>query len=181
MKFVLALLIGVSLFGMNNAELERMSVSKLVKNSYYTYVCENRWKYINKYRGNDDILSLVAYACLKKRFLIPALDVAKVLTHTKEGRKNATYISTLFLIKKLMIQILNNDDIDVRALKLPKILDNSLGMVFGMVQEGRFTRNGKNITVILNGKKYVVSLNKEFNVVIETFVDESLIKRETYW
>ena len=81
-------------------KLENKNLIELFKGKYYTYICMHRWIFINKYeRKNEKLLSLVAYACLKKNFLTPALDLSKVLRVTKIGRTNATYINTLFLIK----------------------------------------------------------------------------------
>jgi len=113
-------------------KLENKTLMELFNEHYYSYICSKRWNYINEYNNKrEDLLSLVAYACLKKRFITPALDLAKVLKTTKEGRKNATYIVTLFLMKKLLIQLIN-DNIKIEYIKLPEIQDNSLGIVFGV-------------------------------------------------
>jgi hypothetical protein len=147
----------------------------------FSYICDKRWDFINRYNNkNEDLLSLVAYSCLKKRYITPALDLAKVLKITKEGRKNATYIVTLFLMKKLIIQMLN-DDMPVSNLNLPKITDNDLGMVFLYIQEGRFKKESRGIVINTDKSVYKVRLTKRNNVLIEKYRGDKLIKREYYW
>jgi len=148
---------------------------------YYSKICMDRWIYINKYiNKREDLLSLVAYACLQKRYLTPALDLAKVLKKTSLGRKNATYITTLFLMKKLIIEYLF-DDLDIKKIKLPVIKDNLLGIVFENIQKNNFIRKNKQIIIQDKKRKLVVYANKNFNIVIKVFVKDKLNKKEIYW
>ncbi|WP_024792028.1 hypothetical protein [Lebetimonas sp. JS170] len=111
-----------------------MPLNVAFKKGFYYKICDKRWDYINKYiNKREDLLSLVAYACLKRRNLTPALDLAKVLKTTPLGRKNATYITTLFLMKKLILEYIF-DDINLNNIKLPVINDNLLGIVFNYIQ-----------------------------------------------
>jgi hypothetical protein len=129
----------------------------------------------------EDLLSLVAYSCLKKRYITPALDLAKVLKMTKEGRKNATYIVTLFLMKKLIMQIID-DNLQIGNIKLPKITDNSLGLVFGFIEKGAFKKKDKSLEINLTkGKSYRVWISHNNNVVIDTISNGQLQMREYYW
>jgi hypothetical protein len=158
-----------------------MSLLELFNNKYYSYICDRRWQFINKYNNKrEDLLSLVAYACLKKRYLTPALDLAKVLKVTKEGRKNATYIVTLFLMKKLMIQIIN-DDLQIGNIKLPKITDNSLGKMFFYIEKGNYKKLDKTIEIKENEKTYKIWTTNRNNIVIDIIVNGQLKKREYYW
>jgi len=161
--------------------LQNMTLLELFNNKYYTYICDKRWYFINKYNNKrEDLLSLVAYACLKKRYLTPALDLAKVLKVTKEGRKNATYIVTLFLMKKLIMQIIN-DDMSIGDIKLPQINDNTLGIVFSFIEKNHFEK--KDNTLIIKDAKtvYKVKISKNNNVVIDILINNKLKKREFYW
>jgi hypothetical protein len=181
MKKILSLiLLFVFLFSADK-NLDDMTLLQLFNHKYYSYICDKRWKYINEYNNKrEDLLSLVAYACLKKRYLTPALDLAKVLKVTKEGRKNATYIVTLFLMKKLMIQIIN-DDLKVGNIKLPTINDNDLGKVFHFIEEGDYKKSGKDIIITRNNTTYKINMTKRNNVVINIFKNGQLVKREYYW
>jgi hypothetical protein len=148
---------------------------------YYSKICMNRWYYINKYvNKREDLLSLVAYACLKKRYLTPALDLAKVLKTTPVGRKNATYITTLFLMKKLILQYIF-DNIDLRNIKLPIIKDDLLGKVFCKIQNGNFLKERNTIFIKENNKEFVVYPNKNYNIVIKIYINNILNKKVIYW
>ncbi|GAX87385.1 conserved hypothetical protein [Lebetimonas natsushimae] len=156
-------------------------LSSAFQKGFYSRICMNRWFYINKYvNKREDLLSIVAYACLKKRYLTPALDLAKVLKKTALGRKNATYITTLFLMKKLILQYIF-DDIHIRNIKLPIIKDDLLGKIFSNIQEGNFLKEKNSIVIKENNKKFIVYPNKNYNIVIKVFVNNKLTKKVIYW
>jgi len=159
-----------------------VSLPVLFKKGFYTQICNNRWLYINKYVDKrEDLLSIVAYSCLKKGYLVPALDLAKVLKITPMGRKNATYITTLFLMKKLIIEYVF-DDFDLRKVKLPKIKDNLLGVVFNYLATNKINKKTKNgIIISENNKKITININKNYNLIIEMYIDNKLIKKVKYW
>jgi len=163
-----------------SSELKNMTLLQLFNNKQYSYICERRWHYINAYsEKREDLLSLVAYACLKKNNITPALDVAKVLRFTKEGRKNATYIVTLFLMKKFIIQMIE-DNLDIGNINLPKINDNTLGVLFLELEKGNYERKNGSLVVNLGNKMYKLWLKKA-DLVIETYIDGTLKTREYYW
>jgi len=182
MKKVLLIFLFFNFIFADQNNLRNMSLIELFNKKYYSYICEKRWEYINKYNNKrEDLLSLVAYACLKKRYLTPALDLAKVLKVTKEGRKNATYIITLFLMKKIIMQIIN-DNLQIGDLKLPAINDNSLGKVFGLIEKGSFKREKNALEINLSkGTVYKVWISHNCNIVIDTINNGKVVKREYYW
>lgn len=181
MRKILLFLFVLNFLYPSQKNLKKLSLMELFAQKKFSYICDKRWDFINRYNNkNEDLLSLVAYSCLKKRYITPALDLAKVLKITKEGRKNATYIVTLFLMKKLIIQMLN-DDMPVSNLNLPKITDNDLGMVFLYIQEGRFKKESRGIVINTDKSVYKVRLTKRNNVLIEKYRGDKLIKREYYW
>jgi hypothetical protein len=181
MKKILAVILLFKLLFSFDNNLENKSLLELFNGHYYSYICSKRWNYINMYNNKrEDMLSLVAYACLKKRFLTPALDLAKVLKVTKEGRKNATYIVTLFLMKKLLIQLIN-DNIKIDYIKLPQIQDNTLGIVFGLIEKGVYEKHDSEIIIKNNDTVYKLKVSKNNNVVIDTLKKSQLLKREYYW
>jgi hypothetical protein len=151
------------------------------KNGHYSKICMDRWRYINKYvNKREDLLSFVAYACLKKKYLTPALDLAKVLKVTTLGRKNATYITTLFLMKKLILEFIF-DGLDFKSIKLPIIKDDTLGIVFYHIQKNNFTRENGKIVIQIDKETLVVYPNKNYNIVIEHFIDDKLKSKDIYW
>ena len=156
-------------------------IEELFKKKEYTQICKKRWDYINKYRfKNENLLSLVAYSCLKFNYITPALDVAKALVATKEGRDNAVYISSLFLMKKLLISLIK-DNMNIKSLRLPVIKDNLLGKVFYLIQKNGYDKEGGKIIVVDGTKTYNVWLSDDFNVVIAVYQDGKQIKMVYYW
>jgi hypothetical protein len=143
----------------------------------------HRWIYINKYEKKDEkLLSLVAYSCLKKHYLTPALDLAKVLRVTKIGRTNATYINTLFLIKLLTERYIK-DDYPIQDINIPKIEDSLLAKVFYLAQKQKpKIINGSYFEVTDNGLKYRVIFSQDINnIIIKTFKNSQMIKKDKYW
>jgi len=158
-----------------------LSLPVLFKKGFYSQICNKRWDYINKYvNKREDLLSVVAYSCLKKGYLIPALDLAKVLKKTRIGRKNATYITTLFLMKKLILDILL-DDIKRNDIKLPEIKDNLLGIVFAYIINGKYKKEKNHIIIIDKNRKFIISKTKHYNIKIKMYVDNNLTKRKIFW
>ena len=163
-------------------DIKTMSLIDLFNNHDYYYICNKRWFYINKFiNKREDLLSLVAYSCLKKGNLVPALDIAKVLKNTKEGRKNATYIATLFLMKKLIIQVIN-DNLDISPIKLPIIKDYTLGKVYRLLQTNKYQQvDNKKLILKHNDFLYEVLLTERGDLLIKTFKNNNLIKKELIW
>ncbi len=180
MRLLLIVLIFLStLFGDN---LEKMSLMQLFKNKYYSYICMHRWIYINKYeKKNEKLLSVVAYACLKKHFLTPALDLSKVLRITKAGRINATYIDTLFLIKLLIVRYIY-DDYNISQLKIPDVEGSLLAKVFYLAQKQhpKVTENSFEVSDANN--TYIVTFKQDINnIIITTLQNGKVIKKDKYW
>jgi len=162
--------------------LKDKSLIYLFKNSYYSYICLHRWEYINKYIGKrEDLLSIVGYSCLKKHWIIPALDVAKSLRYTKIGRINAYYISSLFMIKKILIRYLE-DKINISDIKIPTIEDDDLGKIFNIVQKTLPKVTNKNIKIKMDGNDVDIQYLPETNQIdIKFYKENKLLKEEKYW
>jgi len=171
-----------SLFAKSNKSLKNVSVVDLFKQKEYKYICDHRWNYINRYeRKREDILSLVAYSCLKVHYLTPALDLAKVLRVTKEGRINATYINTLFLMKLLIIQYLYNEN-ELLDVKLPAISNYLLADVFYLLQKQKPSVDNLKTEVKDNNKTYVITYKPSINdIIIDIYKDGKKIKKEMFW
>ena len=162
-------------------DVDNMSLIELYKNYYYSYICNKRWFYINKFiNKREDLLSLVAHSCLKKGNLVPALDVAKALKSTREGRKNATYIATLFLMKKLIIEVIN-DKLDISSIKLPVIKDYTLGKIYNLLQQNNYQINNNKLILKDKDLLYEVLLTQKGNLLIKTLKNNNLIKKELIW
>jgi len=163
-------------------ESKSQSVVELFKKGEYKYLCMNRWRYIKKYKlKREDLLSLVAYSCVKIHYLTPALDLAKALRVTKEGRINATYITTLYLIKLLTIQYLYNEK-DLLKIKLPNIKNDLLGYIFSLIQEQKPKVINLSAEITDKNRRYIIEFRPKINnLIIKIYQGNSLIKKEIYW
>ena len=180
MKRVIILVLFFNLYAL---DLSKQNIVYLFKNKYYSFICQNRWKYINKYLGKrEDLLSLVAFSCLKKHQITLALDLAKALRFTKMGRTDANYIATLFNIKTLLIRYVK-DKISLDSIDIPYILDDDLGKVFYLVKEQKpLVKNNFFIVQTKNNNKIKVLYNVKSNSFTLYIYDNSkLIKKELYW
>jgi len=179
MRILLAVLFFVFLKADN---LQNKSIVFLFKHNYYSYLCTHRWLYINRYEGKrEDLLSVVAYACLKKHYLTYALDLAKNLRYTKEGRINSTYIISLFTIKNFIMRYIE-DGFDISNIQIPNIESDDLGKVFILtkIQKPK-TENG---SYRVNGGEYNISVSykiKTNELILEFYKGSQLIKKEKYW
>ena len=163
-------------------KLENKNLLELFKGKYYSYICLHRWIYINKYeRKNEKLLSLVAYACLKKNYLTPALDLSKVLRLTKIGRTNATYINTLFLIKLLTVRYIK-DNYSISEINIPKIEDNLLAKVFYLAQQQKPQVKDNSFVVKDNYYTYSVFFKEDINnIIIDLYQNGKFIKKVKFW
>jgi len=155
----------------------------LFKHKYYNYICQKRWRYINMYtKKREDLLSVVAYACLKKRYITFALDLAKSMRFTKVGRNNANYIATLFNIKTILRRYLV-DKIPLNGVEFPYVIDNNLGKVFNLIKKQN--PQVKNNAVLLNdgNQKILVTYKIETDEIILDFLDNQrhFLRKERYW
>jgi hypothetical protein len=177
---ILCLILSFSFAKADN--LEKKSLIYLFKHNYYTYICMNRWEYINKYvKKREDLLSLVAYACLKKNYLTPALDLSKVLRMTKSGRINAMYINTLFLIKLLIIRYIE-DGYNISKIKIPYVEGNDLAKVFYLIQKQKPKVKNNSFEVKSGNITYNVVFDPDINnIIINIYKNGKFIKREKFW
>jgi len=162
--------------------LYNKSIPYLFKHHYYTYLCLHRWKYINEYVGKrEDLLSIVAYACLKKHYLTYALDVARNLRYTKEGRINSTYIITLFFIKNLLMRYIE-DNFNISYINIPNIKSDVLGQVFILTKKLKPKVSNNQYALKIKNKKIVVKYDLKYNeIIIDYFNNKKLIKKDIYW
>ena len=159
-----------------------MSLIELYKKNYYTYICMNRWKFIKMYlRKNEKILSLVAYACLKKNYITPALDLSKEMRFTKIGRNNGLYINELFMMKLLIIRYIT-DNYDLSTISLPEIKDNLLAKIFYIIKKQKPKVKNNILKLLENNNSYIVTYNKDTNeIIIKIFLNNNLVKKVRYW
>ncbi len=179
MRFLLLFIMTFFLYAQN---LNNKTITYLFKNRYYTYLCLNRWKYINKYEGKrEDLLSIVAYACLKKHYLTYALDLAKNLRYTKNGRINSTYIISLFTIKNFLIRYIE-DGFNLENINIPDIEGDDLGKIFVLTKKNHPKADNHSYKLDFNNTVVKIDYNVKTNDLILSFYKNArLFKKEKYW
>ncbi len=179
MRIVFILILFVFLKADN---LQNKNIIYLFKHNYFSYLCIHRWQYINKYeKKREDLLSIVAYACLKKHYLTYALDLAKALRYTKEGRANSTYIISLFTIKNFIMRYIE-DGFDIENIQIPNIESDDLGKIFVLTK--KYKPKTENGTYFLNEGEYNISVSynlKTNEIILNFYKNSQLIKKEKYW
>ena len=179
MRILLIFFLIINLYA---SSLKNKDILSLFKDKYYHYICIHRWEYINKYLGKrEDLLSIVAYACLKNHSLTYALDLAKALRFTKEGRANSTYIVSLFAIKNYIVRYIE-DGFDLNSIEIPSITSDDLGKIFNLIKKEKpIVKNGS-FFVNLDEFNVKVGYNVKKNyIILEFYKDNKLIKKEVYW
>ncbi len=175
------LLILIFILFLRADDLSNKTIPYLFKNHYYSYLCLNRWRYINKFVGKrEDLLSIVAYSCLKKHYLVYALDLAKNLRYTKVGRINSTYIISLFTIKNFLIRYIE-DGFDIKTIKIPYIEGDDLGKVFYLTEKKNPKIEHNSYKLDVNDTKINITYDIKADILILNFYKNGkLIKKEKY-
>ncbi|NPA55998.1 MAG: hypothetical protein GXO40_06500 [Epsilonproteobacteria bacterium] len=169
MRILLVALLFSSLFA---------DVYTLYKNKNYPKACKVGSYMLYKkpaLKKDDNYQSVVALACVKADMLNAAIKIAKTLTHTKIGRNNASYVASLFLIKKLLLQLVH-DKIDIANLSLPKS-PHFLSIVFENISHGNFTKQGDTYVV---DKKYFLKPYQQDKFMI-TIRDNNSSQTHIFW
>lgn len=163
-------------------DLSNKTIPYLFKNHYYSYLCLNRWRYINKFAGKrEDLLSIVAYSCLKKHYLVYALDLAKNLRYTKAGRINSTYIVSLFAIKNFLIRYIE-DKFNLNNIAIPYIENDDLGKIFYLTKEKNPKVDNNSYELNLSNTKVKINYDIKTNeLILSFFKNNQLVKKEKYW
>jgi len=174
MKKLLLFIIVVNLFG-----ISKIDIYNLYKNHNYKNTCIKGVWIINRYKHDDDYQSIVALSCVKADMLNTAIRITKTMVHTPIGRHNASYIASLFLIKKLLLQMVY-DNIDISNLSLPKS-EHPLSIVFENISHNNFSKVDNTYIVEKNNKKYILSPKNKNKFIIKVLEDDTLISEHIYW
>ncbi len=173
----LVLFVSIYSFGYSTQD-----IIKNYKKGNYKSVCTQSSNHIYKIK-DEEILSLIADACLRVDSINPLGDVVKKLLSTSKYRENASYFATILLQKKLIYQFMN-DGIDLSDLRLPRT-SYVLSIVFENIAKKNYKiidKTSKKIEIDLGVKKYIIwlSKNKPPKVFIDEYKNDKLFKRHWY-
>jgi len=174
MKKLILLLFIVNLFGATKSE-----VYSFYNDHDYKKTCLKGIWSLRNYKTDDDYQSIVALSCVKVDMLNTALRITKTMNNTALGRHNASYIASLYLIKKLLLQLVY-DKIDISNLSLPKS-EHPLSIVFENISHNNYTKADEAYIVEQDGKKYILKPKGNNKFIIKIFKNDNLLSTHTYW
>jgi len=174
MKRFLIIFIYISAFGITQAE-----VYNFYKNHNYIDSCKKGLWNVSKFKEDDNYQSIVALSCVKIGMLNTAIRITKSMTHTPIGRHNASYIASLYLIKKLLLQMVH-DNINISNLSLPES-DHFLSIIFENISHNNFSKVNNKYVVEKDGIKYILSPKNNDKFEVKIYKNNNLISTHTYW
>lgn len=175
MKKLLILILSVSgLLAITKAE-----IYNFYKAHNYLDTCKKGVWVLNKYKNDDNYQSIVALSCVKADMINTAIRITKTMIHTPLGRHNASYIASLYLIKKLLLQMVH-DNIDISNLSLPKS-EHFLSIIFESISHNNFSKVDNTYIVEKNNFKYILMPNGNNKLTIKIYKNNNLISTHIYW
>jgi hypothetical protein len=180
MKIILIILLSLSLY----ADIKQ-NMFNLYQNKKYENVCNIGFNNFEKYRLDEEYISLYAFACLNADYIDRLSIPTAMLKFSKESRSNSAYFSVILMQKKLLYHALI-DNYDISSLKLPTT-DYILSKVFDLYAK-LDQKDKRNFYLFeddndskLTYKLYLVKGNKLSKIIIEEYYDSIVIKRHVYW
>ena len=144
-------------------------------NAKYNKVC--KFKNIEKYKKDENLLSLIGMSCLKtdKLYVLPYILVH--LKHLKNSRKNALYFLTILMQKRLLYSYLF-DGQSLQSFSFP-LTDYVLSYIFEAIKNNNYTKDGDIIIIKNKSITYKVYKQKD-KMFIDEYENKNLIKRRWY-
>jgi len=146
-------------------------------NKNFTKICVYGHNHFNQIKNNEDILSLVGFACVKRDYFIYLPPIINQLKYTKKSRDNAIYFSLLFFEKKLLISYML-DNLDLSYYRLP-LIDHPISFVMTNLINKNFTKQNNMIIINQNDTTYKVYKNDEQKVFIDVYKNGNFV--ESHW
>ena len=144
-------------------------------NAKYNKVC--KFKNIEKYKKDENLLSLIGMSCLKtdKLYVLPYILVH--LKHLKNSRKNALYFLTILMQKRLLYSYLF-DGQSLQSFSFP-LTDYVLSYIYEAIKNKNYTKEG-DIIIIKNKSITYKVYKQEKKMYIDEYENQNLIKRRWY-
>lgn len=180
MKLLLLFLLSTSLFASNT----NIKLLNYYNKGEYRKACNYGITTFHKFTDDEAMISLYAFSCLKADYIDRLTTPIALLKRSKESRKNAAYLATILMQKKLLYHALI-DNYPLKNVKLPST-DTLLSKVFELYCEGAYTRDGDKYYLKdkdESSKHYRLYLTKRHNVykiVIESYYDKILSEKHIY-
>ncbi|QOP45415.1 hypothetical protein [Sulfurimonas paralvinellae] len=180
MRFLILIFLIVNLYADVKQEM-----FGLYQNKKYDKVCSLGFDNFNRYKSDEEFVSLYAFACLNSDYIDRLAIPTAMLKFSQEARANSAYFSVILMQKKLLYHSLL-DGYELSELKLPTT-SYILSKVFDLYTKlGKHEKRTFYLFEDPKDKKltYKLYLAKDYKItkmVIEEFYDTMLIKRHIYW
>ena len=173
---LLILFFSTLLFGITKNE-----IYKLYNNKEFKTTCEKGTWILRQNRDDDTFLSVVGLSCINADMINTAIRISKYMGRTKMGRNNASFISSIFLTKKLLIQFIY-DKIDLSNLSLPKA-EHYLSDIFENISKNNYKVEGNQIITEIDNFRYSIEpFGKSTNkILIKIYQNNKLLSKHIYW
>ena len=152
----------------------RANIINEYKNNEFNKICT--FQNINTTK-NEKLLSIIGISCVKNDnlYLLPYI-IAK-LKHTKTGRKNAIYLNTIYMQKRLLYSYFF-DKFSLKGFDLPNT-DYIVSKVFNKIKNKQYKKEGN--IIIINLKKETLKIYTLKNkLIIDEYYKNDLIKRHWF-
>ena len=159
--------------------LTKQEIYYMYQQKKFKKTCYNGISLIYKYKEDENFKSIVALSCVNADMINAAIKISKSMTKTKIGRHNASYIGSLFLIKKLLLQVVW-DNIDISNLSLPTS-SHILSIVFENISHKNFIKSNNEYIIKANKKEYHLSKYGNYKFIIKIYQNNILINKHIYW
>jgi hypothetical protein len=166
------------------------SLFAITKDQVYTYYKSQAYEKACKYgaglvrreRDDENYLSIVALSCVNADYLNTSITIARDMKNTKIGRNNASYISSLFLIKKLLMQFVY-DDTDLTNLTLPKS-PHILSLIFEAISHNKYQKIDDEFIMMDGQYKYTLEKfidGKVNKILLKKHLGPKILEQHIYW
>ena len=178
------ILLGLLFLSILSADIKK-DLYHLYQDKQYTEACSKGLKVFQKYRKDEEFVSLYAFSCLYADHIDRLAVPISTLKHSEEARSNSAYFSVILMQKKLLYHSLV-DNYKLSDLKLPTT-DHVLSIVFDLYAKTDQTRKRDYYTFKdINNEKisYKLYLQNDTHLkkmVIEEYYDTIMTHRHIYW
>jgi len=163
----------------------KQNLFTLYQNKKYKKVCSVGFNNFQKYKKDEEFVSLYAFGCLYADYIDRLVVPITKLKLSKEARANSAYFAVILMQKKLLYHALI-DNYDLSKFVLPST-NYILSKVFDL-----YTKLGKHQprafylfkdpTDAKRSYKLYISKDSSINkIVIEEYNDTIMLKRHIYW
>jgi len=145
------------------------------KNQNYSNICNIA--NINKYKKNEQMLSIIGISCVKsdKLYILPY--ILNKLKHSVIGRKNSIYFLTVYMQKKLLYTFVF-DNFSLNGFNLPDT-DYILSHIFVKIKQNQYEKIEN--TYVIKYKNEVIKMYPQTDkLIVEEYIDNKLIKRRWF-